>query len=137
MLFGVCQVSQWMQRYAQQLKRKALVYRQSIRGSFRRRKQTNEEDAQEKPSIRRNVIERQSAISINEETSSRFYEKERNINENQTSIEDSYYNGSRITNLAEFKNYFYFAAFIKNLRLGPRTIVGLRMSENIADNLPY
>ena len=96
MLFGVCQVSQWMQRYAQQLKRKALVYRQSIRGSFRRRKQTNEEDAQEKPSIRRNVIERQSAISINEETSQKFYEKDRNIKENQTSIEDSYYNGKII-----------------------------------------
>ena len=65
-----------MQRYVGQLKRKALVYRQSIKGSFRRRKQNNTE----KPvsgqhfsqTERRKRLQKQKNLNFNEELAASY-----------------------------------------------------------------
>ena len=66
-----------MQRYVGQLKRKALVYRQSIKGSFRRRKQNTTEKpvaAQQfsHQTQRRKRLQKQKNLNFNEELASSY-----------------------------------------------------------------
>ena len=65
-----------MQRYVGQLKRKALVYRQSIKGSFRRRKQNTTErpltGQQVSQTSRRKRLQKQKNLNFNEELTASY-----------------------------------------------------------------